>query len=205
MGSYLPVIQLIPPEQKQLITLNSFYKFGRNTNIYAEIGLSNLDKNRRSAINNDDNTGLSFHVAIDHSMKLDSAANWTLRGILKHEFVHKNFNALNPYRPPEFVRDWNLELISSKADENLLLSNIGISGKSGFSGDYGYNRFDKGNIYNGAKHEATFKYQGERIQFRAFTNLLTSKSSIIDQNTTFLRPNVTLSYKLDKKITGPQV
>lgn len=199
MGSYLPVIQLIPPEQKQMITLNSFYKFGKNSNIYAEIGLSNLDKNRRSAINNDDNTGLSFHVAIDHSMKLDSAANWTLRGILKHEFVYKNFNALNPYRPPEFVRDWNLELISSKADENLLLSNIGISGKSGFSGDYGYNRFDKGNIYNGAKHEATFKYQGERIQFRAFTNLLTSRSSIIDQNTTFLRPNVTLSYKLNKK------
>jgi len=199
IGTYLPVIQLIPPEQKQLITLNGFYKLGNNSDVFAEIGLSNLDKNRRSAINNEDNTGLSSHIALSHSMKLDSLSKWTLKGNIKHEFVQKNFNALNPFRAPEFIRDWNIDQIVAKADESLLLSNINLTGKSGISLDYGYNRFDKATLYNGAKHDASVKYQGNRVELRAFTNYLTSKSGFNDQNTTFIRPNMTFQYQLDKK------
>ena len=197
-GTYLPIIQLIPPEQKQLITLNGAYKLGKNSDVFAEVGLSNLNKNRRSTVDNFDNVGVSSHIAINHLTKLDSAGQWTLKAIGKHEFVSKDFNALNPFRAAEFNRDWNISQLTQKGDENLLFSKLSLANKSGFSAEYGYNHFGKTGVYNGNKQEATIQYQGKRFQTRAFTNLLTSVSTPLLQQTQFLRPNITASYQLDK-------
>ena len=198
IGSYLPVIQLIPPEQKQLITVNGSYKFNSESNVFAELALSNLDNNRLSTVNNDDNVGWSSHVALNHSIKLDSAANWKLKGSIKHEYVQRDFNALNPFRVPEFTRDWNIEQLTAKGDENLVFTTLSLGNKTGFNLDYGFNHFDKSGVYNGNKHEATMRYDIGRINFKAFTNYLTSESPVLNQNTTFTRPNITAQYKLDK-------
>ncbi len=197
-GTYLPVVQLIPPEKKQMITANAGYKINNNTELFAEIGLSNLDKNRRSVINNDDNAGISSFISMSHLSKLDSAGNWNMAVKIKNEFIQKNFNPLNPYRLPEFIRDWNLDPTISKTDENLLLTNFSIQGKSGLSFDYGYNRFDKPTVYKGEKQEAVIKYMSNRFQMRAFSNWLTARASLSDQQSTFIRPNVSLLYKIDK-------
>jgi hypothetical protein len=197
-GTYLPVIQLIPPEKKQLITANAAYKITNNTDVFAELALSNLDINRRSSLDNNDNTGLASNVRFSHSGRLDSAGIWNIKANLNHEYLHQHFNALNPYRPPEFSRDWNISLITSKAAENLLMSHVQLTGKSGLGLEYGYNRYEKGNLYAGTKHEGTLRYQGARFTARAFSNFLNSSSSFLDQATRFQRPNITASYKLFK-------
>ncbi|MBC7884003.1 MAG: hypothetical protein H7X99_00910, partial [Saprospiraceae bacterium] len=197
-GLYLPVIQLIPPEQKQLFTLNGYYKLSPNSDIFAELGLSNLDKNRRSDLNNDDNVGWSSHVSLNHTIKLDSAANWKLRGNLKHEFVQQNFNALNPFRVPEFTRDWNISQLTSKGDENLFYSTISLANRSGFNVDYGLNHFAKTKVYTGTRHEGMLKYDHKWYNFKALTNYLNSESEALNQNTKFIRPNITVLFKLDK-------
>ncbi|MBK9736033.1 MAG: hypothetical protein IPO92_14175 [Saprospiraceae bacterium] len=196
LGQYLPVIQLIPPEQKQLITVNGSYYVSEKTNVFAEMGLSNLDKNRRSAVNNNDNVGWSSHLALNHSINLDSAATWKLKATVKHEHIDKYFNALNPFRVPEFTRDWNIAQITQKGSENLIYSNFSLANKSGFTLDYGFNSFDKKDIYNGKRHEASVKYDGTRLTMRAYGNVLFSSSPFLDQNSTFIRPNVTVAYKL---------
>jgi len=198
MGSYLPVVQLIPPEQKQLFTLNGSYKFSQESDVFAEVAMSNLDKNRLSTINNDDNVGFSSHIALNHVIKLDSIGNWKVRANVKHEFVQRDFNALNPFRVPEFTRDWNIGQLTSKGDENLLFTTLSLGNKSGFNVDYGFNHFGKSDVYNGNKHQGTIKYDKGRISFKAFTNYLTSESSALNQNTTFIRPNIVAQYKLDK-------
>lgn len=196
MGTYLPVIQLIPPEKKQLITANAAYKFSKNTDIFAELALSNLDVNRRSLIDNEDNTGLASNVAISHAGRLDSAGLWSLKANLKHEYLHQHFNPLNPFRPPEFSRDWNISMITAKAAENLLISSVQLSSKSGFMMEYGFNRYEKGNLYSGNKHSGTLTYQNGRLAARAFSTFLNSGSSALDQTTSFRRPNIVASYKL---------
>lgn len=198
MGTYLPVVQLIPPEQKQLFTLNGSYRLSTESDVFAELALSNLDKNRLSVVNNEDNMGWSSHVSLNHAIKLDSASNWKLKANVKHEFVQRNFNALNPFRVPEFTRDWNIDQLTAKGDENLLYSTLSLVSKSGFNVDYGFNHFDKSKVYNGNKHQGTIRYDSGRISFKAFTNYLTSESPALNQNTTFIRPNITAQYKLDK-------
>jgi hypothetical protein len=198
-GNYLPVIQLIPPEQKQLITVNGSYRLSKNTEIFSELAMSNYDINRRSPINNGDNTGIASHMSVVHSVRLDTAGKWLLKGNIKHEYLHKEFNALNPYRPPEFSRDWNVGTVTSKASENLLFSTISLDGKSGVSAEYSFKRFEKDQLYTGNKHEGAFKYQTKKILFRTSNNVLHSRSVYSDQISSFTRPNVAIAYKLDKK------
>lgn len=199
MGSYQPVIQLIPPEQKQLFTVNGAYKFSTESDVFGEIGLSNLDHNRLSAIDDSDNTGLSSLVSINHAIRLDTAARYLVKANIKHEYVGKNFNALNPFRAPEFVRDWNTTQLTGKGDENLLMGNLSLISKAGFNADYGYNSYSKGDIYRGEKHTASLKYDKRRIFFTAYSTFLTSASLPVDQKTVFVRPNILLQIKLDQK------
>jgi len=197
-GTYLPVTQLIPPEQRQLITLNAEYDYNKDGSVYAEMGLSNLDKNRRSRIDNGDNTGYSSMIRLRQNFSLDTVANWKLKTQLSHEFVHKDFNALNPFRSPEFVRDWNVSELLISGNENLLSAHVGVANGSKFSLDYGFNAFNRASVFDGKRHEATLAYQGNRFNVRAFANGLSSVASTNDSKTQFIRPNAQLQYKLGK-------
>lgn len=200
LGSYQPVIQLIPPEQKQMITVNGSYKIGKQTNAFAELGLSNVDINRRSVLGNEDNTGLASHFSLTHQSKLDSSGLWNLSANVKHEFVHKNFRSLNPYRAPEFVRDWNISQILGQGDENLLIGNVKLANKSGLGLAYGYNSFVKTSQYAGQKHEATLEYNTKRWQLRVYNNYLTSESTSKGEESQFLRPNISAMYRIGKSL-----
>lgn len=197
-GSYMPVIRLIPPEQRQMLTANARYDFNKNTHIFAEMALSYLDYNRLSSIDNGDNAGLATHMDLGHSIQIDSAGQWELSNHIRYEFVQEHFSALNPFRPPEFTRDWNIELLSQKGHEHLLLSSFQLAQKNGWKFKYGYKRFDKNRLYLGGKHEGIVEYQSQRWNIRSFTNILQSESGFLDEKTTFIRPNGHIYYSMGK-------
>lgn len=199
MGSYLPIVQLIPPEQKQLITVNGSYKWNQNTDVFAELGWSNLDKNRRSSIGNSDNVGLASQVALRHQMRLDSSGNWSLKANLKHEHVQKNFNALNPFRAPEFIRDWNITDLKTLGDENLMTGQIALSRRAGTELTYGFQSFTRANVFEGSKHEVLLISKSNSFSIRALNNWLQTSSTPLQQTTSFMRPNINVQYVLDQK------
>lgn len=198
MGSYLPVITLIPPEKRQMITANAKYELGKTGHLFAEVAMSNVDINRLSTIGNDNNTGLSSHISLEKSVKLDSAATWTAGANLKHEFIDKNFVALNPFRPQEFVRDWNIGGLNAIGNENLVLSNLFVKSKKGITLNYGFNTFDKTAQFSGRKHVVTGIIETKKWYVRAFLDQLSSTSTGLNQNTQFSRPNINISRKLGK-------
>ncbi len=197
-GSYVPIIRLIPPEQRQMLTANAKYNFNKNTYIFAETALSYLDLNRFSTLDNSDNLGMASHIDLGHRIRLDTAGKWQLLSSVKYEYVHENFSALNPFRPPEFTRDWNIELLNAKGHENLLMSQFQLQQKNGWKIQYGFNSYNKSQLYNGGKHEGVIEYRDKKWNFRAFTNFLQSESEFLDEKTTFLRPNGNIEYKLGK-------
>ncbi len=199
MGSYLPVIQLIPPEKRQMVTVNGKYQFNRDASVFGEVAMSNYDVNRLSSFDESDNTGFSTHVAFNNRIKLDTAGQWSLNTSVKHEFVNKNFNELNPFRAPEFVRDWNISQLMSKGDEYLLLSSVSLNKRNEMKLEYGFNTYVKGDDYTGRKHQALWTFAKDRWNVRAFSDYLTSTASRLDQNTRFLRPEFSISYKISKK------
>ncbi len=127
-GDYEPVIQLLAPKQQQLITVGGEYKLSKTSNLQTEVAISRNDQNRFSRLDAGDDAGLAAFTTFNKQFKLDSL--WTLDANVSYEFVQKTFQPLNPYRNPEFLRDWSLTNVQGfgtveKATENL--------GSAGFS------------------------------------------------------------------------
>ena len=199
MGKYRAIIQLIPPEKKQLITLNAGFNPTKDTEFFGEVALSNLDINTRSAIDNNDNTGLAAFASFRHSIRLDTAAKWRLNTFVRHEFVAADFNALNPYRPPEFIRDWNITGIQQRADENILSASVQLASGKRHQAEYGFNFFDRAGQYSGAKHQARWIADTERWKINAVSSFLNSNSPALGERTAFIRPNINVRHLLHKK------
>ena len=72
-GQYKPVVLLITPKRKQLLTLENSYQPNENLTIKTDVAFSNEDVNTFSADGNDVNYGLGSKVEIQHRKKLSSS------------------------------------------------------------------------------------------------------------------------------------
>lgn len=194
MGTYLPIIRLIPPEQKQMLTSNVKYAVSPSTNIFGEIALSGKDLNRLSEINDDDNHGLATKVGIISSIKLDTAEYWQVSGSADYEYVQKEFQQLNPFRTPEFLRDWSLEQ-TTDSDELILNTKIGINIKKNFSLNYGLSTYNRVNEYDGSRHSilGSFSSHGWTID----GNINMTNSTGYGVESAFLRPKLDITKRID--------
>ncbi len=199
LGSYDPVSQLIPPEQKQLMTLSSKYNFSDSTSVYLEGSMSRLDLNRFSTIDNDDNLGLGLNFQFNDIRSVGKNGHSTISTNSNIEYITQDFEALNPYRVPEFIRDWNIDIFDTKGHQ--LLHNTGLSFKrKAFYSNYIFSGFHDQKNYDGIKNYLELGYRDKLWDLNAIGNLLTSESTI--EITSFFRPRLDFKrYFLDRKLT----
>ena len=108
-GEYEPVLQLTPPQQQQMVVAGQEWAIGSQTSLRSEFALSRMDPNRLSPLGKKDDLGAAAFLEIKQQAQLgkDSSA-WKMSSSLALEGLHRNFRTLNPYRSPEFLRDWSL-------------------------------------------------------------------------------------------------
>jgi len=201
MGNYNPVVNIIPPQQKQLATLATEYLISDSTNIYLESSISNVDLNRFSTVNNEDNTGVALHSRFHDVRKLGSKSLLNLETDINVEYASENFEALNPYRPPEFARDWNLDNIVDKNNQALYNASFGLITNQSYL-RYTLSGFHDKKIYDGTRHIVEGNYNKSGWKINAIGDYLRSRSNI--ESTNFLRPRLTASKSLidNKLIVG---
>lgn len=194
LGRYEPVIQLIPPEKKQLLSFGTKYKLGKNTNVRAELSISNVDKNRFSTVDDGDNQGLAGFVQFNTGRKFKiKKKSLKISNSSIYEYAGENYNPINPYRSTEFSRDWNISQISSKSKENIIANQVNIE-FSNIKAFYNYSGLFKSENYTGNKHELSMKYNYKGFSFYALGNILKSKDSLAYAN--FVRPTLNVSQKI---------
>ncbi|MCP4442639.1 MAG: hypothetical protein GY810_27335 [Aureispira sp.] len=201
-GTHEPVVLLITPQSKQLYTLGADYKIGKTGIISADLALSNYDRNTFSKVSNDDNLGIAGRLTYDHSITLkhkeieqDSAPTKTRHTQLllggHYEYLQQTFEYIEPYRPREFQRDWNVNNLAS-TDEHLFKANLSL--KANHWGHIGYevSGLYKDTIYNGLKHSlsSNIKYKG--LEIKSIASYLNTKTS--SEKTIFIRPKADISY-----------
>ncbi len=204
-GTFDPVIQLQAPEKKQLITASALYEISDSTQLYLESGLSFLDKNRFSENDNSDNLGGSILFRLNDLRPLPKKTSadslrrrkWSLETEASIEIKQKNFSALNPYRAAEFTRDWNLENIAETSDQLLHDASFTLSDGTTSLG-YGLGGFHDRNIYSGLKNKLIFSHQSKNWTIDGKANYLSSESQLIDQKTTFFRPNLLIKRRISE-------
>ena len=202
-GEFGPWISITPPEKKQLVTASAAYKVRDSTSVYLETGMSNNDLNRFSGIDNEDNVGFSAFGSFSDirrvfrkkqaKKKKDSTALkkiWTLSTSGRLEYAARNFKALNPYRPPEFSRDWNLSTLLNKSDEQLYGVDLSLgNGTSTLA--YGISGFRSVGQYDGLRNLGRLTHLGKKWRIDLTHNLLSSEST--QENTQFYRPKALIS------------
>lgn len=157
-GSYAPVIQLITPKQKQMVTAGVDYAFSKNSKLNIEAALSNNDINTFSKINNSDNTGYGLKMNFDNAKVLrkkesgdSSSASLTLLTNMNYEYVQNNFSPIERYRSVEFERDWNRGSTAQLSDQHIIGTTIGIQQRELGTLAYKFNAFLEGSNYNANK------------------------------------------------------
>ena len=191
-GSYLPQIPLVAPEKRQMTSLNAKYSLSDSTYVFIETAMSNNDKNRFSEIGNDDNIGLSLYTEIHDERSISKKHNLTLESQINFESSQKEFVALNPYRNPEFIRDWNIESNTIKNDQQIIKANFNLKQKKN-NLKYSLSQFSDRFIYKGTRHIGEFRTLFKGLQVELIGNWMNSTNSLLGEEITFFRPRINAS------------
>lgn len=188
-GNYEPVVRLVAPELRQLYTAGADFRPFKGAQVQAELALSNRDFNRFSPIGNNDNHGLAAFAAYRQTVYEQGA--WNARVYANYERTARTFFALNPYRPAEFVRDWNTDVSRDTVAEQILRGGFRVDHKKNGSVQYEFGAFDRLAAYEGRKHFGQMRLQQKGYEGFGEVNFLSSEGSV--ETTRFSRPKFDFS------------
>lgn len=201
-GNFEPVVQLITPKKKQMVTAGIDYAFRKTTSLSVEAAVSNNDLNTFSSADDNDNVGYGFKLNFNDASPLTktpfnekdtSHTPIVFLSNVNYEFVQRNFSPIERYRSIEFERDWNRATVLTLSDQHIVGAGVGLSKKKLGVIGYRFNAFFEGNNYNANKHFANLNIVKKKTSIFYDGSLLSSKST---SNTTFYRHKSSITQKI---------
>ncbi len=201
-GRYAPEIDLVAPRQQQLFTAGGEYRFSGEGAVRVEGSRSKLDLNRFSDLQDGDDVGHALRVDVDRTLSFGpDSSGWAVAGRGRYELVERTFNFINPYRSPEFYRNWNLSnrlstIRPDAAQEQLAGGGIGLL-KAGLGRlDYDYEQFSRGDAYQGERQEGLLQLQAGGWAANGSLSLLNSRDTT--SLGSFRRPSLQLTKSFER-------
>lgn len=200
-GSYEPVIQLITPKKKQMVTFGLDHAFSKNSRISVETALSNNDINTFSPHNSSDDVGFGIKMNFDHAVPvfsrgdtpLERKNSWKLITNVNYELVQKYFSPIERFRSVEFERDWNRGTVPVTDDQHIAGAGFTLAKDKNAVG-YRFNAFFEGGAYNATRHIMNTVYNHNGFSLIAEGSYLDSRS--LTSNTGFIRHRAVVSQKI---------
>ncbi|MBI1226294.1 MAG: hypothetical protein GC192_13755 [Bacteroidetes bacterium] len=223
-GQYEPIRRLVAPNRQQLYTAGGEFSPSAKTKVRAEVALSNFDQNRLSGFDDGDNVGLAGTVGVKQVIEVGSrqlavgspqpGSQSEIRNPkseieleVNYEFAQQKFKELNPYRPAEFTRDWNVNrtvndvgIVVRPSDEHLFNGGATLKTPKLGSLQYTIGGFLRDTIYTGLKHFGRYAYQKNGWDLWAQGDFLTTKSTT--ERSEFFRPKANFAMPFLRDSTG---
>ncbi|MBK9108518.1 MAG: hypothetical protein IPM92_09170, partial [Saprospiraceae bacterium] len=186
-GNYEPLVALIAPASQFMITGGFQLLSDNKAELSAEIALSSKDKNRVSALQDEDNQGLGLKILgrTPDLILLDSTI--VLKTKAQYEYVHQNFSAINAYRSVEFDRDWNLLNQAPGTDHYPEVSCEIFIGKNIYA-DFLHSRMYRSDFYKGNRNVFKTGWKNELTNVRLSYNKMASEDPV--NGFRFFRPSL---------------
>ena len=190
-GSYAPVVLLVTPKKKQVISVGGSQKLGSMTRTNFEFVLSNNDLNTFSSLDKEENLGYAVNLGLYQEMLRRDTSRIRLSGRAGYRHISRNFSSVERFRSVEFERDWNLA--ESQVQEQEHLASVGLQFFEAKAGRIGYNAeyMKRGSDFEGMRNTllGNLKYSG----FELDVNASLMNSSDLLNDTKFLRHRTTLA------------
>lgn len=152
-GNYEPVILLVSPKQRQMVSATARYNYKDNSAVFIEAAYSNFNQNTFSDLDKNDDGGAAIKTGINHKQALGNKAfPWYLIANADVEFMQNTFTPIERFRAVEFERNWNI--LNQRLTDNQFISDvqIGLEKKNTARLLYGFNSFLSGNNFRGFKN-----------------------------------------------------
>jgi hypothetical protein len=190
-GNFEPLLRLIAPEQRQLYSAGLDFQSIGQGRVQAELALSNRDLNRFSPLGDGDNLGLASYLGLQQPILGQGGGPWRASLTAHYERTAREFLPLNPYRPAEFVRDWNTDNSRDTVAEQLAKGGFLVENRHWGSGRYEFGAFRRDGAYDGQRHFGQLRLQRAGYALFAETNLLQTGGGM--EGTRFSRPKLDFS------------
>ncbi len=118
-GSHEPVVLLVTPKKKQVVSFGGTQSFSSMTRASFEVAMTNNDLNSFSDLDGDENLGYALNLGIEQDMLRADTSRIRLRGLAGYRHISRKFNPVERFRSVEFERDWNLVDISPDMQEDF--------------------------------------------------------------------------------------
>lgn len=197
-GLYEPLVHIDLPSANRLINFGQESHLAKNLNWRSEVGISQFDNNRFSRTKE----GLNIGWASWNEWKwsLPEKENRTrFHALLSHEYVKKNYSALEPIRQPDFLRDWGLTNQLGKGvipnnDENIIKLKISVDRPKGGVFDYQIEHYLRPGYFKGIRQDAGFILEKKNTSISGNFNQVFANNDF--ESTLFSRPQFYFNQKL---------
>lgn len=198
LGSYAPYKILIAPRNQQLMTagLRITPKNEKGLEMNLETAMSYLDKNRLSSIGDSNNLGFAMMAQI--RAPIIQKGKWNWQNSASAELNDRQFTSLNPYRNPEFNRDWNIDAQTGYSDRLLRLSSTlgyGAHTRTSFT----IQRFNRDLKSSGERYQLEAGWKDSIQNYTVRYDLL--QTDWTNQRSKYLRPGIVIARQIFKKWT----
>ncbi|HFA52220.1 MAG TPA: hypothetical protein ENJ95_24645 [Bacteroidetes bacterium] len=109
---------------------------------------------------------------------------WQLELSADYEFTQQKFKELNPYRPAEFTRDWNVNsgandvaILGRLTDEHLGKAGFVLKSPNAGSLQYRFGGFFRDTVYTGTRHFGKYEFRRNGFELWGQGDFLTTENT----------------------------
>jgi len=185
-GSYEPIIQLIAPKQRQMLSLGTENRWGKYTRSVVEFVRTVYNRNTFSELDKSDDAGTGLRATLTGRYPVTADTLLFVKTKVDYEAITKTFTYVERYRDVEFERDWNRNLSTDaiRGNQQMLSLQTGLEA-SNHSALYTFSLFDEKGYYKGTRHQGDVQYKDKYHLLKGRISYLTSDD--VSGKGTFLR------------------
>lgn len=191
-GDYEAVQLLIAPQQKQMVSVGTEYRFNKQVKTMLEVALSNQDVNTFSSLDAGDNQGIAVKWKLASKSPL-KGEHLSLKTKANFELQQRHFQPIQWFRSAEFDRDWNVRNQPYSGNQWLSTVGVGLQSKKWGQVNYDFDNLVWGQDYVGFRNglNTDIKHKGFKAKVNA--SYLLSDGQ---EQTSFLRHDSRISQSI---------
>ncbi|RYF25343.1 MAG: hypothetical protein EOO42_03960 [Flavobacteriales bacterium] len=176
-GGYEPITLLVTPKQQQLITIAADFKPKKQTLFSSEFAISNNNVNLFSDKSASNIAGYGLKLDALHPFLLNDKG-LMLNTTANYEYVSKTFKPIERYRAVEFNRDFNLDAVTTEANEHLFTAGAQLFKSDQKNIAYTLNTLNRIGQYEGYLHKVNTLFKAGKYGLRYDGSLLNSDATL---------------------------
>lgn len=199
-GDHEPVIQLVTPKKKNMLSGGIDQNFGRKGKMNLELATTLNDLNTFSTFDSRDDRGQGVKFNVSNATIIRKGDSTGKGQVLLNygigtEFLQKNFSQIERFRSVEFDRDWNRNTNSIiNNDQWIGNGSLGLDINKVMSLVYTFHQFTEGKNFSGVKHGMNHQLSKGPLRVSLQSSLLNTKNQF--NSTLFYRHKSATSLRL---------